>query len=218
MTLTLCHQHGFFVLVTLPHVQCVESARECRELDLNGRRQSQRVLVNVEPARNANFLLSQWSKDAEEQDGWFNPDPCVDDPASSGGLQAASPAERGAGDPEELGRPQDSACHLGLWTIPPGNSAGERHNTANARQENEEEDQASDSAGQCDQRGHPCKNVEMIDSQRKKIKCNPIYLIDMSQSYIDLHSIWIYQQNIHFFCPFTDYYLSLKNSNDKKAR
>ena len=124
------------------------------------------TLVNRRPSYNANFILSQRFKDAKHISK--NPPTCPDDPASFSGLPTTASAEGGAGDPEELGRPQDSACHLGLGTIPPGNSAGERHNTANARQENEEEDQASDSAGQCDERGHPCKNVEMIDSQREK--------------------------------------------------
>ena len=77
-----------------------------------GRRQSH-ALVNTGPSHNANF------KDAKHIS--TNPPTRPDGPASFSGMPPAAPAEGGEGDPEELGRPQDSARHPRLRTISPGN-------------------------------------------------------------------------------------------------
>ena len=82
-------------------------------------------------------------------------------------MPAAAPTEGGAGDPEELGLPQDSARRPRLGTISPGDWRREGHNTADARTEDEEEDPTKSSARQRDERGHPCPNAEMRDSQRR---------------------------------------------------
>ena len=121
------------------------------------------TLVNRRPSYNANFILSQRFKDAKHIS--TNPSGCPDDPASFSGLPTTASAEGGAGDPEELGRPQDSARQPRLGAISPGNGGRERHATADARTEDEEEDPTECSARQRYERGHSCQNAEMRDSQ-----------------------------------------------------
>ena len=152
-----------------------------------GRRQSH-ALVNTGPSHNANF------KDAKHIS--TNPPTRPDGPASFSGMPPAAPAEGGEGDPEELGRPQDPARHPRLGTISPGNWGRQRHDTADAGSEDEEEDPTESSARQRHERGHPGQNAVMDN-----IKSSLIYLAIPFR---------IFQLNIYLFHTLTTSFLFLR--------